>query len=243
MEVLPFPDLVEQAHALGHVHVELDADAVVRGTYLYQGLGQPHWPHLMLEFANYINSTLTSAAGANTSQNTTQERPQGFAHHDFSSALKTCNSKPGSPYNLQKCVYVGIPFAGPPNTYPQISSELLLTNEPAFHKALESAIKDNIVLIGLTATGSGDWVTSPISSDAGPMTGVEFNANLLSALSFDTTINISTDGANSKFKWIALVLSCLIVGLCSLLLPRMRPETDARPNYSTQLKCNCFWPG
>ncbi|CAE7458919.1 phoR [Symbiodinium pilosum] len=38
IEVLPFADLLSQADQLGHVHVELDEDAIVRGTYLYQGV-------------------------------------------------------------------------------------------------------------------------------------------------------------------------------------------------------------
>ena len=47
VEVMPFPELIEHADLLGHVQVEIDDDAIVRGVYLYQGVGTPRWPHLM----------------------------------------------------------------------------------------------------------------------------------------------------------------------------------------------------
>ncbi|WP_166260555.1 CHASE2 domain-containing protein [Marinobacter salicampi] len=46
--VLPTPQLSEAAAALGHAHVELDADGVARGLYLFNGLGDQLWPSLGL---------------------------------------------------------------------------------------------------------------------------------------------------------------------------------------------------
>ncbi|NVD35790.1 CHASE2 domain-containing protein [Marinobacter lutaoensis] len=47
-EQLPAPQLLAQAARLGHAHVELDADGVARGIYLFNGLGDTQWPSLAL---------------------------------------------------------------------------------------------------------------------------------------------------------------------------------------------------
>jgi len=45
---LPLPKLQQAAAALGHVHLELDDDAVARRNFLYLGPGAAHWPALAL---------------------------------------------------------------------------------------------------------------------------------------------------------------------------------------------------
>ncbi|PXX89107.1 histidine kinase [Marinobacter vulgaris] len=47
-EQLPVPELADAASALGHAHVELDADGLARGVYLLNGLGDQLWPSLAL---------------------------------------------------------------------------------------------------------------------------------------------------------------------------------------------------
>ncbi|MFN2360760.1 MAG: CHASE2 domain-containing protein [Marinobacter sp.] len=47
-EQLPVPELAAAASALGHAHVELDADGLARGMYLLNGLGDQLWPSLAL---------------------------------------------------------------------------------------------------------------------------------------------------------------------------------------------------
>ncbi|NMT63527.1 CHASE2 domain-containing protein [Marinobacter orientalis] len=47
-EQLPAPQLAAAASALGHAHVELDADGLARGIYLLNGLGDQLWPSLAL---------------------------------------------------------------------------------------------------------------------------------------------------------------------------------------------------
>ncbi|WP_375171193.1 CHASE2 domain-containing protein [Marinobacter sp.] len=47
-EQLPNATLVSAAARLGHAHVELDADGVARGLYLFNGLGSTLWPSLAL---------------------------------------------------------------------------------------------------------------------------------------------------------------------------------------------------
>jgi CHASE2 domain-containing sensor protein/signal transduction histidine kinase len=185
IEVLPFPELTAEADTLGHVHVELDDDAIVRGTYLFQGVGDPRWPHLMLAIA------------------------------DRARAASPCRNESPGALMIRKCEPVRIPFAGPPGTYPQVPATLLLDPQPT--APLHQALADRIVLVGLTASGAGDWVTSPTSGDAGPMSGVEFNANLLSALRYGTTVK-------SIPPIMLILLQVLLVSWCSLLLPRLKPK-------------------
>ena len=45
-EFLPIARLTKAASALGHVHVELDDDGIVRGFYRREGLGEAVWPSL-----------------------------------------------------------------------------------------------------------------------------------------------------------------------------------------------------
>ena len=188
VEVLPFPDLLGLTDLVGHVHVELDDDAIVRGTYLYQGVDAPYWPHLMLRIAGVLG----------------REPPA------------QCPRAPGPPSMLlMKCDYRRLPFAGPPGTYPYVPAHLLLGD--AGPLPLAEALKGKVAIVGLTAIGAGDWVTSPTSGDEGPMPGVEFNANLLSAFMHNTLVR-------EPAAWVRISLSLLIVTLCSLLLPRLRPK-------------------
>lgn len=95
IEVLPFPDLAETADVLGHVQMELDPDALVRGTYLYQGIGEPHWPHLALALAAALGAEVPAPG---------------------------CPA-PGQP-TLQnvRCHWAYLPFIGPPGSFPQLSA-------------------------------------------------------------------------------------------------------------------------
>ena len=51
-----------------------------------------------------------------------------------------------------------------------------------------AAFRDQFVLVGVTATGIGDQLPTPVSGQAQPMPGVEFNANVLDALRQGLTI-------------------------------------------------------
>jgi signal transduction histidine kinase/CHASE2 domain-containing sensor protein len=187
IEVMPFNSLLSQAHSLGHVHVELDEDAIARGTYLYQGVGTPHWPHLM--------QTLASDAQPSISKRCSNGTPEGLF--------------------LTKCEYVGITFAGGAGSFQQISAiDLFEQYDPSL---LASALTGKTVLLGLTASGVGDWVTSPVSGTSGPLPGVEFNANLLNSILHNKLIYQISIG------W-AIVLGMLLVGACSLLLPRLKSK-------------------
>ncbi|XOV84377.1 MAG: CHASE2 domain-containing protein [bacterium] len=186
IEVLPFAELLPHASALGHVHIELDEDAIVRGTYLYQGVGTAHWPHLALTLAEDKSNLFRQA----------------------------CNSTQPDGLFLNKCQYVGVRFAGKTGAFAQVSALDLL--RPTDRPRLNQALTNKTVLVGLTATGAGDWVTSPVSSEGGPLPGVEFNANLLNSIIQDKLI-LPLAGV-----W-AILSGLIIVSVCSFMLPRLKP--------------------
>ncbi|MEE4281802.1 MAG: CHASE2 domain-containing protein [Pseudomonadales bacterium] len=187
IEVLPFADLLSQADQLGHVHVELDEDAIVRGTYLYQGVGTAHWPHLVL-----------ALAGIKTEASTDD-----------------CRKTQPSGLFLEKCHYVGIKFAGEAGAFAQVSAVDLM--QPTNRPLLTQALAGKTVIVGLTASGVGDWVTSPVSGEDGPLSGVEFNANLLNAILHDKLV-IPISGI-----W-AILMGFILVSICSFMLPRLKPK-------------------
>ncbi|HRD67986.1 MAG TPA: EAL domain-containing protein [Candidatus Competibacter sp.] len=155
LETLPIPALAAAAAGMGHVDVELDSDSVARSVYLRAGLGSPYWPTLALAL---LEVTQPAAAQALLGQPTTRiGRP--------------------SPYAWQRDHRILIPFAGPPGHFHRYSYSDVL------HGAVNLAsFRDRYVLIGATASGLNDALPTPVSGLAEPMSGVEFNANVLDAL-------------------------------------------------------------
>ena len=94
-EILPIPELIDSAKALGHVHVELDADGLARGIYLNSGVGSDHWPALSMAMATEVNPMIQY--------------------------IKQVEDVVKAPYISVKSEYRLIPFAGPRGTYPSFS--------------------------------------------------------------------------------------------------------------------------
>ncbi|NJN46101.1 MAG: EAL domain-containing protein [Candidatus Competibacteraceae bacterium] len=105
-----------------------------------------------------------------------------------------------------------LPFAGPPGHFKQISYADVLNNQFA-----TGTFHDKIVLVGATATGLGDNVPTPVSAHSRPMSGVEFNANILDTVRSGFFIQPLT------LTWrMALtgLLALLPLFLYSVLIPR-----------------------
>ncbi len=153
IEVLPFHPLLEQADALGHVHVELDADAIVRGSYLYQGIGSAHWPHVTLALAEHLGIVAKSQYA--------------------------CGADHSTEYSITKhqCGYVYTTYVGGPGSFDQLSAlDVLNSNEKL------AGLTGKIVFVGVVASGTTDTLTTPVSGSSRAMSGIEYNANLFNAL-------------------------------------------------------------
>ncbi|MCU7796572.1 MAG: CHASE2 domain-containing protein [Candidatus Thiodiazotropha sp. (ex Myrtea spinifera)] len=159
IESMPLPDMSNVAAGLGHVHIDLDADGIARGVYLYEGLGDVYWPHLMLSLYQWLEPEKVKTEPAPM----TAQVPNVHIISRHSHRL--------------------IPFTGPAGNYPRFSySEVL---EGAY---MQDLFRDRIVIVGVTATGLGDALPTPVSGHGVPMPGVEINANIFDSLRRDVSI-------------------------------------------------------
>ncbi|MDH3714105.1 MAG: CHASE2 domain-containing protein [Gammaproteobacteria bacterium] len=189
-EQLPMPLLVSAAANLGHVHVELDADGLARSVFLRAGLGDPRWPALPLALLQI------SAPG------TVDELP----------GTRAPAVGETSPQQWMRDYHMLVPFVGPPGGIPRISYVQALRGEYS-----PQLFTGKYLLVGVTATGLGDSLPTPVSGLSQPMPGVEFSANALQALRTGTGIV-----ALSR-PW-QMLITCLLVVTPLLLYPKLRPS-------------------
>ena len=159
LETLPLPQLLEQAAALGRVHVELDEDGIARSIYLWEGVGSPAWPH----FAQAV----LAAAG---------QLPPLYSP----TPPKVADAMP---FALVRQDPRRISFLGPPGHVQTLSYAQVLTGEFA-----PNTFHDKIVLVGATAAGMGDLLPTPVSGLRQPMPGVEVHANVLESMRSNSLI-------------------------------------------------------
>ncbi|MBS1222547.1 MAG: hypothetical protein H6R23_2167, partial [Proteobacteria bacterium] len=188
IETLPVPALAETAAGLGHVDVELDPDGIARGVYLKAGLGAPRWSTLAL--------ALLEVADPNG-----WEAPPG---------QRTPIVDPPSPNAWRRDYHVLIPFAGPPGHFRRVSYRDALSGDFPL-----AAFRDQFVLVGVTATGIGDLLPTPVSGQAQPMPGVEFNANVLDALRQGLTIQPLPQRWSLGLTGLLVLLPLLLYAGCS----------------------------
>ena len=152
-EVLPIPVLVESAAGLGHVDIEIDSDGLCRSFFLHAGVGDAHWPTFTL-------AMLKAAGETGSLQHLRTDAPavesaRGWLRHDR----------------------FLIPFDPSPDALQTVSVHEVLSND-----AVGSRIAGKYVLVGSTATGLGDVISTPVSLDHQRMPGVELNGQVLSGL-------------------------------------------------------------
>ncbi|MDH3452111.1 MAG: CHASE2 domain-containing protein, partial [Gammaproteobacteria bacterium] len=191
-EQLPMPLLVSAAANLGHVHVELDADGLARSVFLRAGLGDPRWPALPLAMLQ------TSMPG------TWQELPGTRAPSSDETSLQ----------RWVRDHHLLVPFIGPPGRMPRISYIQALQGDYS-----PQLFADKYLLVGVTATGLGDSLPTPVSGLTQPMPGVEFSANALQALR-------SGNGIVALARPWRILMTCLLVVVPLLLYPKLLPSAS-----------------
>ena len=190
LETLPLPSLTQASSSIGHVHVELDPDGIARGTYLYEGLGEVRWPHIAL-------ATLKTLGEVNDAYD--------IAAVDRDNIIK-------SPWTWLRKDHYLIPYIGPPGSF-KTTSYINVLNE----QVLPEALKDKIILIGVTASGLGDSLPTPVSGLARPMPGIEINANILQAIKSGTLIQ-------SIESPLLYIMSAALVMIPIFLFPYLTPR-------------------
>lgn len=178
VEILPIPALEEYA-ILGHANVQIDKDGSSRSVYLKIGKKNSSWPSLALAlYAMKHPDILDNLPGIKT-----------HLHPDVPEQQIINNNQ------------VWLPFFKPDSDFSRVSYiDVLLGHfKPDYFSG-------KYVLVGLTASGLDQHITSPLNLRSRPMMGVDFIASIL-------------DGLIKKKLWQPLsqigqfIISIIIVGI------------------------------
>lgn len=161
VETLPMQDLMRHAADVGRVHAVLDEDSIARSVYFYEGIETPSW--------QLFSQAVLNVARKNPTKNNFSTLP---------------NSMMFNQYNLARKDQRRVNFLGPPGHFNQLSYVQVLKGE--FPQGM---FENKILLIGATALGMNDLLTTPVSGKSQPMAGVEFHANVLESLRNDKLIH------------------------------------------------------
>ena len=184
IETLPLPALANRARDLGRVHAALDEDGIARSFYQYEGIGAPVWQH----FSQAVLNVALNQPSKNKFELTSKEE------NAFSLIQK----------NQQK-----ISFLGPPGHFSSISYAQVLAGEYA-----KNTFNKKIVLVGATASGMNDVLSTPVSGLGQPMAGVEFHANVLASIRSNKLIHITP-------AWFALSILSILALLPLIWMPKI----------------------
>ena len=161
----PLPRFASAASATGHVHADPDADGVSRQVLLEKQTGHERYWAFALECLR-----MESALNATPPPITETEN-----------ALEISAAGAMGPYELPVPRTPGRPilinYAGPEGSFPEISIARLLDGAVSRDELI-----GKIVILGVTAQGTGDRLFTPFSNGVG-MPGVEIHANILNTLS------------------------------------------------------------
>ena len=162
IETLPLPNFANNAADLGRVHAALDEDGIARSIYLYEGVGAPVWQH----FSQAVINVSLQQASKNQFSITAKPSQQSD---------KQAGNQ--SMFLLTQQAQRRINFLGPPGHFLTISYVQVLGGQ--FEKGL---FNHKIVLVGATASGMNDLLSTPVSGLGQPMAGVEVHANVLQSI-------------------------------------------------------------
>lgn len=152
-EVMPLPIFAAEAAGIGHVDIEVDTDGVCRSFYLFAGLGEPHWPAFALAVLRAAGEDQTPAY--NKQEIDVRGLSLGWA-------------RTGRYF---------VPLDPRDDELQVIPYHKVLTDDSVAEK-----IKGKLVIVGSTATGLGDVISTPVSVNHQRMPGVELTAHILSGL-------------------------------------------------------------
>ncbi|MEO8409053.1 MAG: CHASE2 domain-containing protein [Propionivibrio sp.] len=199
LESPPFAALLAGAAGLGRVGVRLDEDGIARSVDLREGVGAPAWPLFAAELLRVAGSPVADDAAA--------DHPAEAAADDGADNLA------GNGYQLLVSGRRLIDFAGPPGSVPRISYARVLAGGEQIPAKFFAG---KTIVIGATAVGLGDFLPTPVSAHAQPMSGAEVQANVWMSLR-DGRLIRPLPG------WLAVLLGALLALVPLLWLRRLMP--------------------
>ncbi len=158
LEILPIPPLSDAAAALGHVDVELDADALARRTYFRAGSGSPRWDALALAALKLVRADH-------------QGKRLDAHHRSWVKPVTAAWHRSGE---------LLLPFPDG-RLAPQVLSYFDVLSQPIPARGLAG----RAVFVGTTASGLDAGLSTPASPEGQPMSAVEFHARAFEALRKD----------------------------------------------------------
>jgi len=186
-EGLPVPSILRHVSELGHIMLPIDDDGIVRRVHLKAGLNHAHWPSLGLAALKTLGEMPDPIPGRRDTQ-------------------------PAAGNEWLVDYEVLIPFYGSTGVFPRISAAKIIRGEVP-----REQLAGKIVFVGLTTTGLGDVVPSPVSALNFPVPGVEIHANIFAGLREGVMVTRADES-------ISYVLAISILPLLLLVYSRALPE-------------------
>lgn len=177
------PLFAQAAAALGHVHVAVEADGVVRSLYLQEGPRSAPWPHLSLALQCAGGAALPACAALPAARSGDTPAPEPWVQQ--------------RPARLAFAGSTAQPFP----VYSYI--DVLRGQVPA------AAFAGKFVLIGAVATGLGDLFATPGNGTGGLMPGVEIVAHALDMQLAGVHIAAAPQALNAVFNALPVALALL----------------------------------
>ena len=189
-EVQPLRVFANVAAKLGHVDTELDRDSLIRSVYLQAGLASPVWPTLALAMLE-------------------QFAPNDWQHLPGETRGASAGEVKGQWLRDHRLL---VNFAGPPGRFRQLSFVDVLQQDSVL-----AGLRGRFALVGVTAGGLGRSLATPVSGEAQPMSGVEFNATVLD--------NLRTRSWITPLNGVVYVLLLSLFALApAVIYPRCSPR-------------------
>ncbi|NND93171.1 MAG: CHASE2 domain-containing protein [Granulosicoccus sp.] len=186
-ESLPIPAITRNVTDIGHIFLPIDDDGIVRRIFLKSGFNQSHWPALSLAALNALGVMPDPLPGRFLKRDGTEG--QWVENHE-----------------------VLIPFYGPNGSFRRIAAVDILRGDVP-----RGQLSGKIVFVGMTTTGLGDVVPTPVSALDQPVPGIEIHANVFSALRDQSLV---TRISNYLNVLVALLLLPIMLLLYSRAPPR-----------------------
>ncbi len=189
----PIAAFTNGAARLGHIAPQLDTDGVVRQAFLRAGMTIPRYDLLALAVLSVAEPDLWSSRTA---------LPGEPAPSTKASAAGKQAVRRGAIWATDHAYL--IPYAGPPGHFVPLPYFSVLSGDyPA------AMFKDKIVLVGMTAGGSGDEFPTPVSGLDRAMSGIEIHANVLQGLRQGINLRIMSKRAAASLTVAAILLLLL----------------------------------
>lgn len=164
----PLPRFAQSAARVGHVHADPDGDGVSRQVLLSKYSGRERYWAFALEALNALRDPATGE------HEPISDKPITETTEALEVAGESGTYVIPAPDTTQRTLWIN--YAGPDGTFPRVSFARLLEDPAA-----GAALRGRIVLLGVTAQGTGDRLFTPFFSASG-MPGIEIHANILHTL-------------------------------------------------------------